>query len=86
MTVTLLRAISGLSSVSYPSAGRALEDERRREERMNLNIPVAALAVVGVILVSAGVFQSGSIFLVGFGIIVILLAWVLQEMTKRRTS
>ncbi len=51
---------------------------------MNVNIPVAALAVVGVILVVAGVFQSGSIFLVGFGIVVSLLAWILQEMTKRR--
>jgi hypothetical protein len=52
---------------------------------VNVNIPVAALAVVGVILVVAGVFQSGSIFLVGFGIVVILLAWLLQEMTRRRT-
>jgi len=51
---------------------------------VNLNIPVAALAIVGVILVVAGVFQSGSIFLVAFGILVILLAWALQEMTKRR--
>ena len=31
---------------------------------MTLNIPVAALAVVGVIIVIAGVFQQGSIFLV----------------------
>ena len=52
---------------------------------MNLNIPVAALAIVGVILVVAGVFQSGSIFLVAFGILVILLAWALQELTKRRS-
>ena len=51
---------------------------------MNLNIPVVALAVVGVVLVIAGVFQSGSIFLVGFGIVVILLSWILQEMTRRR--
>jgi hypothetical protein len=53
---------------------------------MSLNIPVVALAVVGVVLVIAGVFQSGSIFLVGFGIVVILLAWILQELTKRRSS
>jgi len=52
---------------------------------MTMNIPVLALAVVGVILVIAGVFQSGSIFLVGFGIVVILVAWILQEMTKRRS-
>jgi hypothetical protein len=51
---------------------------------VSLNIPVAALAAVGLILVIAGVFQSGSIFLVGFGIVVILLSWILQEMTKRR--
>ena len=53
---------------------------------MNLNIPVAALAFVGVVLVIAGVFQSGSIFLVGLGIVVILLAWILQEGSKRRSS
>ena len=64
----------------------ALAGERRKEGRVNVNIPVAALALVGVILVAAGVFQSGSIFLVGFGIVVILLAWALQEMTKRRPS
>jgi len=52
---------------------------------MNVNIPLAALAVVGVILVVAGVFQSGSIFLVGLGIAVILLAWILQEMSRRRS-
>ena len=51
---------------------------------MSLDIPVAALAVVGVILVIGGVFQSGSIFLIGFGIVVILLAWALQELSKRR--
>ena len=50
-----------------------------------MNIPVAALAVVGVILVIAGVFQSGSIFLVGFGIVVILLSWILQELARRRS-
>jgi hypothetical protein len=52
---------------------------------MNVNIPLAALAVVGVILVVAGVFQSGSIFLVGLGIAVILVAWILQEMSRRRS-
>ena len=51
---------------------------------MSLNIPVAALAVVGVILVAGGVFQQGSIFLVLFGIATILVAWILQELTKRR--
>ena len=51
---------------------------------MSLNIPVAALAVVGVVLVIAGVFQQGSIFLVLLGILTILGAWVLQEMTRRR--
>jgi hypothetical protein len=53
---------------------------------MSLNIPVIALAFVGVVLVIAGVFQDQSIFLVGFGIAVILFAWILQEMTKRRSS
>ena len=51
---------------------------------MNFNIPLAALAVVGVILVVAGVFQQNSIVLVFIGIVTILLAWILQEMTKRR--
>ena len=52
---------------------------------MSLNIPIAGLTVVGVVLVIAGVFQQGSIFLVLFGIVTILGAWILQEMTKRRS-
>ena len=64
--------------------GRSIQGAAGRETS-SLNIPVAALALVGVVLVIAGVFQSGSIFLVGFGIVVILVAWILQEMTKRRS-
>jgi hypothetical protein len=51
---------------------------------MSLNIPVVALAVAGVILVIAGVFTEGSFTLVLFGLLTILVAWILQEMTKRR--
>jgi len=51
---------------------------------MTLNIPVVALAVAGVILVIAGVFTEHSFTLVLFGLLTILVAWILQEMTKRR--
>ena len=51
---------------------------------MNLNIPVLALAVVGVVLVIAGAFQQESIFMILFGILVILVAWLLQELPRRR--
>ena len=52
---------------------------------MNQNIPVLALSAVGVLVAAAGVLMQQSIFLVGIGIVIILFAWVLQEMTKRRT-
>jgi hypothetical protein len=51
---------------------------------MTLNTPVVALAVAGVVLVIAGVFTENSFILVLFGILTILVAWILQEMTKRR--
>jgi hypothetical protein len=51
---------------------------------MTLNIPVVALAVAGVVLVIAGVFTQNSFTLVLFGLLTILVAWILQEMTKRR--
>ena len=51
---------------------------------MSLNIPVAALAVAGVVLVIAGVFTQNSIVLVFIGILSILFAWILQELTRRR--
>ena len=53
---------------------------------MSLNIPVAALAVVGVVLAIAGALVQDSIFLVLFGILTILFAWLLQELTRRRSS
>ena len=52
---------------------------------MNVNVPVLALSLVGVIIAAAGVFTEKSIYLVGLGVVVILVAFVLQEMTKRRT-
>jgi len=52
---------------------------------MTLNIPVVALAVAGVVLVVAGVFTQNSFVLVLFGILTILVAWILQEMTRRRS-
>ena len=54
---------------------------------MNLNIPVAALALVGVILVVDGVLpQGGGGVLILFGLVAILLAWILGEASKRRPS
>jgi hypothetical protein len=51
---------------------------------MNLNIPVLALSIVGVLVAAAGALVQQSIYLVGIGIVIILVAWLLQEMTKRR--
>jgi len=51
---------------------------------VNLNFPVVALSVVGVLIAGAGIFQQ-SIFLIAAGVGTILFAWVLQEMTRRRT-
>ena len=52
---------------------------------MNLNIPVVALSIVGVLIAAAGIFMQQSIFLIGAGVGTILFAWILQEMTRRRT-
>jgi len=53
---------------------------------MNMNIPVLALSAAGVLMVAGGIFlQGGSIFLIGIGVVVILLAWILQEGSKRRS-
>ncbi|HZM72043.1 MAG TPA: hypothetical protein VFC71_01590 [Candidatus Polarisedimenticolia bacterium] len=52
---------------------------------MNVNLPVVALSVVGVLVAAAGVFTERSFALVGAGVVIILFAWVLQEMTKRQT-
>jgi len=52
---------------------------------MNVNVPVIALSVVGVLVAAAGIFTERSIFLVAGGVIIILFAWVLQEMTRRRS-
>jgi hypothetical protein len=53
---------------------------------MSLNIPVLALSIVGVLLVGAGLFtESGNFILVLFGILAVVMAWLLQEMTRRRT-
>jgi hypothetical protein len=51
---------------------------------MNLNIPVVALSIVGVLIAAAGIFIDQSIFLIAAGVGTILFAWVLQEMSKRR--
>jgi lipopolysaccharide export LptBFGC system permease protein LptF len=52
---------------------------------MNLNIPVAALALVGVILAATGAMQGNFVSIL-FGVLVILFAWILQEASKRRPS
>jgi hypothetical protein len=52
---------------------------------MNANIPVLALSVIGVLLAAAGIFVQQSIFLVGGGIVVVLVAWLLQELARRRS-
>jgi hypothetical protein len=50
---------------------------------MNLNIPVLAMSVIGVLLVAAGLFsQSGNIILVLFGILAVVAAWGFQEAGK----
>ena len=51
---------------------------------MNVNLPVVALSVVGVLVAAAGVFTERNFFLIGTGVVIILFAWVLQEMTRRR--
>lgn len=52
---------------------------------MNLNIPVAALSIVGVLIAAFGIFIEQSIFWIAGGVGTILFAWVLREMTQRRT-
>jgi hypothetical protein len=52
---------------------------------MNVNIPVLALSIVGVLIAAAGVFVQQSIFLIAAGVGIIIFAWLLQEMAKRRT-
>ena len=52
---------------------------------MSVSIPIAGLTVAGVVLVIAGASQ-GSTFPVLFGILTILFAWILDELTKRRSS
>jgi hypothetical protein len=51
---------------------------------MNVNIPVLALSIVGVLIAAAGALVEQSIFLMAAGVGIILFAWILQEMTKRR--
>ena len=52
---------------------------------MNVNVPVVALSVVGILIAAAGIFVQQSVFLIAAGIGTILFAWILQEMTKRRS-
>ena len=52
---------------------------------MNVNVPVLALSVVGLLVAAYGIFIQGSIFWITGGLGIILFAWVLQEMAKRRT-
>ena len=49
-----------------------------------MNIPVIALSIVGLLLAVAGIFVQESLFLIAGGVALILFAFVLQEMTKRR--
>jgi membrane-bound ClpP family serine protease len=52
---------------------------------MSLNIPVLALSLIGVLMVAAGLFmQGGNGFIALLGVVVVLLAWILQEGSKRR--
>ena len=52
---------------------------------MSVNVPVLALSLIGVLLAIAGIFvQSGNLFLVLIGIVAVLLAYILQEGSKRR--
>ena len=50
---------------------------------MTVNVPIVALSVVGVLIAAAGGFTETSTFLVGLGIVIIPVAWLLQEMTRR---
>ena len=52
---------------------------------MNVNIPVLALSIVGILIAAAGIFIQGSIFTIAAGVGTILFAFLLQEMTKRRS-
>jgi hypothetical protein len=53
---------------------------------MNLNIPVLAMSLIGVLLVVAGLFtQSGNFVLVLFGLLAVVAAWGFQEAGKRRS-
>ena len=52
---------------------------------MNVNVPVVALSVVGILIAAAGIFVQQSVFLMAAGVGTILFAWLLQEMTKRRS-
>ena len=51
---------------------------------MSINVPVVALALVGLLLAIAGIFTERSLYLILGGVVIILFAWVLQEMTRRR--
>ena len=52
---------------------------------MSFSIPIAGLTVAGVVLVIGGAFQGGN-FPILFGLLTILFAWILDELTKRRSS
>jgi hypothetical protein len=52
---------------------------------MNVNIPVLALSIVGVLIAAAGVLVQQSVPLIATGVGIIIFAWLLQEMAKRRT-
>ena len=53
---------------------------------MNVNIPVLALSIVGVLIAAYGVLVQQSIPLIATGVGIIIFAWLLQEMTKRRSA
>jgi hypothetical protein len=52
---------------------------------VNLNIPVVALSIVGILIAVAGIFIEHSIFLIAAGVGTILFAWILQVMASRKT-
>ena len=52
---------------------------------MNANIPVLALSAIGVLMVAAGLLVTGMNIHVLGGILIVLFAFILQEMAKRRS-
>jgi hypothetical protein len=47
-------------------------------------MPVAALVIVGILLVVLGLFAGGSLPLIGLGVVCLIAAGVLEGMARRR--